>query len=158
MFGFILRPFATIDGIDFDQIERELVRPALFMLGIDARTSGGESGNVRTNIFEALLSADLVLADVSVSNAGVFYQLGIRHALRDRGTVLMAASDSGLPLDLPMVDRPLRYNAKSASASIQQLVMVAQNVLQSGRPDSPVFFALPWLQMPRSTSGTGYVG
>ena len=42
-------------------------------------------------MFRELVLADVVVADVLVHNANVFYELGIRHAVRNRSTVLIRA-------------------------------------------------------------------
>jgi hypothetical protein len=39
-------------------------------------------GNIRLDMFQRLLTADLVIADISIQNANVYYELGVRHALR----------------------------------------------------------------------------
>jgi hypothetical protein len=36
------------------------------------------AGNIREDMFRLLVVADLVIADVSIHNANVFYELGIR--------------------------------------------------------------------------------
>jgi hypothetical protein len=41
-------------------------------------------------MYDNLLSADIVIADLSTSNANAIYELGVRHALRPRTTVVMA--------------------------------------------------------------------
>jgi tetratricopeptide (TPR) repeat protein len=149
--AFILRPFGTKGGIDFDQVEKELVFPALSKLGISSRTSSeiAERGNIRIDIFERLLASDIVLADISVPNANVFYELGLAHALRDKRTVLMAAATSERrPFEMA-TDHYLLYDAQNASASIQQLVSLLQAVIQSDRVDSPVYMLLPGLRPPR---------
>ncbi len=84
--AFIVRPFGTKGGIDFDRVEGELIAPALEGLGITAHTTEeiARAGNIRTDMFERLLLADLVIADISIHNANVYYELGVRHALRPR--------------------------------------------------------------------------
>src|SRR5882672_564526 len=88
---FIVRPFGTKSGIDFDRIETDLIRPAIEQAGLTGGTTGQfiQQGNIRTDMFEQLLTADLVIADMSIHNANVFYELGIRHALRDKRTFLI---------------------------------------------------------------------
>ena len=88
---FIVRPFGTKSGIDFDRIETDLIRPAMEQAGLTGGTTGQfiQQGNIRTDMFEQLLTADLVIADISIHNANVFYELGIRHALRDKRTFLI---------------------------------------------------------------------
>lgn len=89
--AFIVRPFGTkpiptppgqpARTVDFEQIEAKLVAPALEALGIGGRTTGDifSQGNIRADMFHRLLTADLVIADISIANANVFYELGIRH-------------------------------------------------------------------------------
>src|SRR5215471_8341127 len=91
MRAFIIRPFGTKQGINFDRVETELIDPALTALEICGRTTGEilEDGNIRTDMFQQLLVADLVVVDISINNANAFYELGIRHALRDRHTFLL---------------------------------------------------------------------
>ena len=86
---FIVRPFGNKEGIDFDRVERELIQPALVRLNaMGVPVTGGttveinRAGNIREDMFRLLVVADLVIADVSIHNANVFYELGIRHALR----------------------------------------------------------------------------
>ena len=102
MRAFIVRPFGVktdLKGapIDFDQVEARLIGPALDHLRLDGRTTGEitEAGNIRLDMFQALLTADLVVADISIHNANVYYELGVRHALRDKRTFcLLYTSDA----------------------------------------------------------------
>ena len=115
---FIVRPFGVKSGIDFDQVEKELIRPAMEQAGLTGGTTAEfiQQGNIRTDMFEQLLIADLIIADISIHNANVFYELGIRHALRDKRTFLIKSKDSEpkdeVPFDLK-TDRYLSYDAKN---------------------------------------------
>ena len=51
-------------------------------------------------MFQELLLADLCLVDMSIDNANVFYELGIRHAFRKRGMVHIQAGRSYMPFDV----------------------------------------------------------
>ena len=62
-------------------------------------------------MFQRLLAADLVVADLSVHNANVFYELGIRHALRQQKTFIVRASTDTFPFDL-QTDRQLTFCAE----------------------------------------------
>ena len=97
---FVVRPFGEKEGIDFERVERELIQPALVRLGTQGIRSvaapparSSRQGNIREDMFRLLVVADLVIADVSIHNANVFYELGIRHALRPRHTFLIAQRD-----------------------------------------------------------------
>jgi hypothetical protein len=67
--------------------------------------------------------ADLVVADISIHNANVFYELGIRHALRDRATVLIRARIDEVPFDLKR-ERYLSYHQTAAGADVPRLVQM----------------------------------
>src|SRR5688500_5241720 len=94
MRAFIIRPFGTKkdakgNDINFDLVAKELIDPALKAIGAQGRETLDivESGNIRVDMFRRLLTADIVVADLSIHNANVFYELGIRHALRNHGTL-----------------------------------------------------------------------
>src|SRR5262252_10072544 len=111
--AFIVRPFSTQEGIDFNRVERELLAPALVACGIEGRTTGEitRQGNIREDMFRLLVVSDVVIADVSIYNANVFYELGIRHGLLDRHTLLIRADGSNdkYPFDL-QTDRYFVYD------------------------------------------------
>jgi hypothetical protein len=44
--------------------------------------SDSRAGDIRTDMFQELLLADLVVVDLSIDNPNVWYELGVRHALR----------------------------------------------------------------------------
>ena len=61
------------------------------------------------DMFRLLVTADLVIADISIHNANVFYELGIRHALRDRRTFLIRCKADDPIFDL-QTERYLEYD------------------------------------------------
>lgn len=147
---FIVRPFGAKGGIDFDKVEGELIRPAMEQAGLTGGTTGEflQQGNIRTDMFEQLLIADLVIADISIHNANVFYELGIRHALRDKRTFLIkssAANESDVPFDLK-TDRYLAYDANDPRGALDLLAAALKLTLDSQNADSPVYQLLPNLQ------------
>lgn len=153
--AFIVRPFGIKPfgeeqaSVDFDSVERLLIDPALRELGIEGRTTMEimESGNIRHDMFQRLLIADLVIADLTVHNANVFYELGIRHAFRDRHTYLIYSRIGGekLPFDI-QTDRYLAYNHEKPAESVPALVSGLRRTLASDNTDSPVFTLLPPLR------------
>src|SRR5215467_13391234 len=110
MRAFVIRGFGQKAGVDFDRVDAELIKPALQQLGIDGGTTSEivEAGNIREDMFRELVEADIVVADVSVHNANVFYELGVRHAVKNRATVLIRARIDEVPFDL-RTDRYLSY-------------------------------------------------
>jgi hypothetical protein len=147
MHAFIVRPFGIKKGIDFDRVERELIRPAFDALNLSGGTTVEfiQQGNIRTDMFEQLLIADLVVADISIHNANAFYELGIRHAFRDRRTFLIKSEGDEAPFDLK-TDRYMPYDANNPAATLSALIEALKATLDSLDQDSPVFQLLPGLE------------
>ena len=147
---FIVRPFGNKNGIDFDKVENELIRPAMQQAGLTGGTTGEflQQGNIRADMFEQLLIADLVIADISIHNANVFYELGIRHAFRDKRTFLIKShesQESDVPFDLK-TDRYLAYDAKNPVGAVDILSAALKLTLDSQKSDSPIYQLLPGLE------------
>jgi tetratricopeptide repeat protein len=147
--AFIVRPFGTKEGVNFDDVERLLIQPALVVAGIRGQTTTKivEQGNIREDMFRLLVTADLVVADLSIHNANVFYELGIRHGLRPNATFLLRADIAPYPFDL-QTDRYLAYDAKDPAAKVAELAAALKATAESGRTDSPVYQMLPGLKAP----------
>ena len=105
--AFVIMPFGKKKGgdgslYDFNAIYSQLIKPALEMAGFEAFRADEEttSGDILTDMFQELLLADLCIADMSIDNANVFYELGIRHAFRKRGIVHIQAGRAYMPFDV----------------------------------------------------------
>ncbi|HZF07775.1 MAG TPA: tetratricopeptide repeat-containing protein [Thermoanaerobaculia bacterium] len=153
MRAFIIRPFGVKQGIDFDRVEKELIDPALSGLGVTGRTTAEilRQGNIHYAMFQRLLTAELVIADLSIHNANVFYELGIRHALRKKRTFLLRTRQDDYPFDLQTY-RYLTYDKDEPAASLPALTEALRQTLASDDQDSPVFQWLPELQEPSPSS------
>jgi hypothetical protein len=158
---FIVRPFGvkkvlkenkdaapSAVEIDFEKIQRELIDPALQLLKLDGGTTGKifEAGDIREDMFSLLLQADLVIADITIHNANAFYELGVRHALRDRKTVLIKSPGlSETPFDI-LGYRYLPYDRDAPGKALPELVQMITETRNAARVDSPVFNVLPKLK------------
>src|SRR5215471_14332821 len=140
--AFIVRPFGVKDGIDFNEVEEKLIAPALNACGIEGRTTGeiARQGNIREDMFRLLVLSDVVIADVSIYNANVFYELGIRHGLLDRHTLLIRAKGSKkkYPFDL-QTDRYFEYDQTKPGQKRAEFLQALRSTLASTEKDSPVF-------------------
>ena len=87
---------------DFNAIYTQLIKPTLELAGFEPFRADEEttSGDILTDMFQELLLADLCLVDMSIDNANVFYELGIRHAFRKRGIVHIQAGRAYMPFDI----------------------------------------------------------
>src|SRR5499433_2508921 len=95
--------------IDFDALWDRAFRPAIEKLGYDAVRADQEVGSLIINeMLERLYFSDLVLADMTIPNGNVYYEVGVRHACRDVGCVLLAADWSRQLFDVAQM-RTVRY-------------------------------------------------
>ena len=161
--AFVAMPFGTKPGpdgkpIDFNRVYVEYIKPALEDAGLEVFRADEElrAGDIRSDMFQELLISDLVIADLSIDNPNVWYELGVRHALRARGIVLIQAPRDKQPFDI-YTDRKLHYSLKEGAPDPETLerdkaalAEMAKATLQSwhGRKISPVFNLLPNLEEP----------
>lgn len=153
--AFVIRPFNLKKDsggteIDFERTHRELIEPALRAAALDGSTTGEiiDAGNIREDMFALILEADLVVCDVTVHNANVFYELGIRHALRKKSTVMIKGTPTKdtTPFDL-LTDRYLPYDIADPGKSKAALIAAINASLVTDRDtDSPIFQMVPGLQ------------
>ena len=96
------RPDANIPAtVNFDLLWERVYEPALVQLGYEAVRADYDLGSLIINdMIQRLAVADLVLADVTLPNANVYYEIGVRHAAKQRGCVLVAADWSKPTFDL----------------------------------------------------------
>ena len=132
---------------DFDKVEKELIAPALKAVDIDGGTTGEiwAPGSIQEDMFSLLLLANIVIADITIHNANVFYELGIRHSLRDRKTILLKCPGyDDTPFDITGY-RYLSYDITDPSKTLDDLIKTLKETIETDRPDSPVFKMLPKL-------------
>src|SRR6187200_217612 len=125
--AFVVMPFGVKPGpdgspIDFNQVFTAYISPALEAAGLTVFRADQETraGDIRTDMFQELLVADLVVADLTIDNPNVWYELGVRHALRARGVVLVSGGKVPTAFDL-YTDRKLRYGLKGGVPDLQTL-------------------------------------
>ena len=141
--AFIIRPFGTKKDssgaeIDFERVDRELIRPSLEAVNLGGGTTGEivDAGNIREDMFGLIFEADVVVCDITILNANVFYELGIRHALRKKCTVMIKGQPTkdGTPFDL-LTDRYLPYDVGNPGASKGKLIATLNASLKSDAGD-----------------------
>jgi len=105
-------------------------------------------------MYDNLLSADLVIADLSTANANEIYELGVRHALRPHRTIVMAENNFSFPFDLNHLSI-VKYEHLGKDIGFSEVMRVKQilrtkitTLMGSPEVDSPVFLFIPSLQAP----------
>jgi tetratricopeptide (TPR) repeat protein len=155
---FVAMPYGRKQDIDFDAVYADYLKPALAGAGFEVFRADEEerAGDIKTDMFQELLLADLVVVDLTIDNPNVWYELGVRHALRARGVLLVQSDRTYQPFDT-YTDRKLRYHLKDGRPDPQHveadraaLAGMALATMESwhGRPISPVYLLLKDLREP----------
>ena len=99
-----LKPFNDGSGrtFDFEKVYRAVIKHTVRGAGLDPRRADHEktSGIIHIDMFKSLRDNAIVLADLSMENPNVFYELGVRHVMSSKGTVLICREGSILPFDV----------------------------------------------------------
>ena len=124
--------------IDFNALWDRAFAPVLLELGYQPVRADQDTGAlILTQMLERLYFADLVLADMTIPNGNVYYEIGIRHAACRTGCVLLAADWSRTLFDVAQM-RTVRYPlpegeiTEATSAAIRDAIRGAIPVLGDG--------------------------
>jgi len=132
--------------VDFDAVYETLIKPAVIAAGLEPLRADEEmaGGIIHKPMFERLVLCEYAVADLTTANANVFYELGLRHAVRPWATQLLFAEGLGqLPFDVAML-RALPYKLcpdgkpVDVAASCAALTLRLQEA-RNANTDSPVF-------------------
>ncbi|MCW3080331.1 TRAFs-binding domain-containing protein [Segetibacter sp.] len=146
---------ATSRILDLDKTYRIIIKKAVEEAGLECIRADDiiHSGIIDKPMYELLFAADVVVADLSTSNANAIYELGVRHALRPCTTIVIAEKQFKFPFDIGhLLIRPYEHlgkgiDAEEADRVRAELKKAIQTVLEKQDVDSPVFTFLPNLAM-----------
>src|ERR687884_476954 len=81
--------FQTGRKLNLDASYHNMIKPAVEDAGLECIRADEivHSGVIDVPMYEQLLKADIVIADLSTYNPNAFYELGVRHALRPFSTI-----------------------------------------------------------------------
>lgn len=144
---FVLMPFGTKKDengkdINFDKVYAEFIKPSIEDAGLEPIRADEEQvgGIIHKPMYERLMLCEYAVADLSISNANVFYELGIRHAIRPYTTVSVFECQSKLPFDISFL-RSLPYDRtlQNLSDLKKQLTKKLFDAKEKKDIDSPLF-------------------
>ncbi|HKH61928.1 MAG TPA: tetratricopeptide repeat-containing protein [Flavitalea sp.] len=148
--------YATGRKLDLNKSYRLLIKPVVEEQGLICIRADEirHSGSIDLPMYRELLKADVVIADLSTANVNAFYELGIRHALRPRTTIVISEDKLTYPFDLNHIKitsythlgEGIEYEEVERFRKI--LGETLQEVLDKEDPDSPVYTYLDQLQPP----------
>lgn len=161
--AFVIMPFGKkklTDGteVDCDEIFKQLLAPAITAAGLKVHRADADrrGGSIHLDMFQDLLLSEFVVADLTMDNPNVWYEIGVRHALRAGGTVMTYAARDRLPFDIAG-QRMQRYTLKEGKLDPDRLDDECKGLKEAieatlgawrGRRASPVYQMIPSLQEP----------
>jgi tetratricopeptide (TPR) repeat protein len=157
---FVLMPFgvkpdASGRSINFDIVYDKIFKPAVNATGLLPVRADEEQaqGFIHKLMYERLLLSEYAIADLTILNANVYYELGVRHAAKPSTTIMTMAGQTGLPFDVAGL-RALPYllNADGtptdAAASCAALVEQLKSCIGHKIVDSPIYQLVDGMQPP----------
>ena len=158
---FAIMPFniktdpARGDTLNFDtKVYHNIIEPAVKM----AQDEGGlqitvtradkvlRAGSIHDRMIQFIADADVAIVDLTAANPNVFYELGVRHALRDRVTVLIRRRGTKSSFNIAGL-ATVDYDEKKPHLARRTIAAYIRNGLLSGARDSLVYGMLPDLRV-----------
>jgi tetratricopeptide (TPR) repeat protein len=132
--------------VNFDRLWDLALRPAIEKLGYEPVRADQDLGPmIIIEMIERLALSDLVIADISIPNGNVYYEIGIRHAAQQAGCVMISADWAQPLFDLGQMRRityPLPADlTEPVAVQIQEKLIDAVPGFATGL--SPVFSSIP---------------
>jgi len=141
---------------DLDKTYRIIIKKAVEEAGLECIRADDvvHAGVIDKPMYELLQGADVVVADLSTSNANAIYELGVRHALRPHTTIVIAEKNFKFPFDIhSLLIRTYNHlgagiDAEEAEEFRGKLKQAIQELAGKNDADSPVYTFLPTLREP----------
>jgi hypothetical protein len=135
--------------IDFDSVYNNLIFPAIEEAGLKPIRADEEQagGIIHKPMFERLILCEYAVVDLTTANPNVFYELGVRHAVRPYSTVLLFAEGTKqIPFDIALL-HTITYKLDSYSGKPDQQgnskarAILKTRLIEAQKPhtDSPIF-------------------
>ncbi len=152
---------ATGRKLDLDKTYKNIIKPAITAAGYTCIRADEilHSGVIDVPMYDMLYGADLVVADLSTSNLNAVFELGVRHALKPRSTIVIAEQEFRNPFDVShIVIRSYRHLGSDIGFDEtmrvrQELHDLATALKVNASVDSPVYTVLPDLEQPTLRAG-----
>lgn len=135
--AFVLMPFAP----EFNEIYNLFIAEALTCVGFEVfRADDIKSNqNIIQDIVSSILSADIIIADLTGANPNVYYELGLAHAAR-KHVILITQNIDDLPFDLrPYRVIPYDTHFATIKKAREELITLSKGAIDGSIPfGSPV--------------------
>jgi len=155
--------FETGRVLDLDKTYHNVIKPAVEELGIECIRADEivHSGVIDVPMYEYLLKADIVIADLSAANRNAYYELGVRHVLKPHTTVIIAEDGTKPPFPFDVnhiLIQPYRHMGEDLGFTETmrfrgKLKELIPELLRNQKIDSPVYTFLGGLTVVRELQG-----
>ena len=140
-------PAVGVANIDFNALWERAYLPVIKELGYEpVRADQDVGAMIITQMIERLYFADLVLADMTIPNGNVYYEVGVRHAAKEIGCVLLASDWSKALFDVAQM-RTLRYPLSEGAITDATAKAIQDKIrgpiASMRRGVSPIFESIP---------------
>jgi hypothetical protein len=131
---------------NFDSVFKKIIAPAVEQAGLEPIRADEEKigGTIHKPMFERLMLCHYAVADITGANPNVFYELGIRHALRPSSTVILFVEGTVIPFDIALA-RGISYKTDGAGEPVDPdppIAAIAAHLSEARvtpHDDSPIF-------------------
>jgi len=133
--------------IDFDALWNKALAPVIDELGYEAVRADQDSGaSIILEMLERLYFSDLVVADMTIPNGNVYYEIGVRHACKRTGCVLVSADWTKPLFDVNQMRRilyPLPEGTITDATAEGIRAALRTGVRGLAQGDSPMYQQIP---------------
>ncbi len=135
---FVMMPFAPPLGDYYQKIfEPAIVKAGLKPMRADNDIFG--TGKIIDQIWIGINSAKVLIAELTLRNPNVFYELGLAHALK-KPVVLVCANEQDVPFDLKHI-RVIYYDMHDPFWGQKLIEKIAENILSAiSNPSETILF------------------
>ena len=143
-------PARYVQPIEFDKIYASIIEKAAVRLDLECIRCDliKGAGSIHEDMFRHIWEADVAIVDISTLNANVFYELGLRHTLHKKVTVLIQRKGTAAPFNIQGY-RVITYDESGEAgidAAVNEIEAFVYEGLRDERGDSPVYKHLPLLR------------
>jgi nucleoside 2-deoxyribosyltransferase len=132
-----MQPFSA----PFDGYFETLFKPAIETVGLRAVRADDEifaTGKVMDQVWRGIQGASVLLAELSMRNPNVYYELGLAHAL-GKPVVLISSNEGDVPFDVGHI-RVIYYDRNDPFWGAKLIDKVSENISSAiSNPEEAIF-------------------
>ena len=139
---FVIMPFSETTNKHtstyWDNFFNNFLKPSVEEFGYSCFRSKAQPSSIIKDILKELYNVDLVIATLTDYNANVWYELGIRHALR-KGTIMIIEKGQKIPFDISNYGAIIYEDTISGTSDFKkQLKSFIERIEKEHPTDNPV--------------------